>query len=217
MDNGQQWIMDLWVMDPWIMDNGLDCPGALWSTLYPLLSIIHCYPLSIAIHFPLLSIIHCYPFSIAIHFPLLSIFHCYPLSIFHFPFSIFHCYPLLIFDPLKPAGLRAFHPRASGRAPQKLVRSGGLTGLARSPRITNLIHHTHGLQYRCKGGDADARADQHGVLRSKDVGGRGTERTVDVDLQRLLQLHLLTRPVLIHAAIHHGRIGRGRLHLQYTF
>ena len=64
MDNGQQWIMDLWVMDPWIMDNGLDCPGALWSTLYPLLSIIHCYPLSIAIHFPLLSIFH---------FPLLSI------------------------------------------------------------------------------------------------------------------------------------------------
>jgi hypothetical protein len=41
----------------------------------------------------------------------------------------------------------------------------------------------YGLQDGGEWGDADARANQNGVLRAKDLRGGGTERPVDIDLQ----------------------------------
>ena len=53
-----------------------------------------------------------------------------------------------------------------------------------------------GLEDGGEGGDADARADEDGVLGAEDVAGGGAEGTVHEDLQRLLEHGLLPRPLL---------------------
>ena len=50
----------------------------------------------------------------------------------------------------------------------------------------------YGLEDGGEGRDPDAGPDQHRVLRSIDVGGRRPERTVNIDLERLLQPGLVT-------------------------
>ncbi len=63
-------------------------------------------------------------------------------------------------------------------------------------------------------GHPNPGADEDRVLGAEDVGRGRPERAVDVDLQRLVQLHLFAGPVLRHCGLHHPRGRRGRGHVR---